>query len=79
MIGGIIGLGEGLIECVNNNDYRAGRHKPNQKIVIGTDDDIAAAIYGSRKTEKLHARLQAFASRTARVTRLAINGILNPL
>jgi len=79
MIRVVIGLRESLIECVNNDNYRAGSHKPNQKIVIGTDDDIAAAVYGPRKAEKLHARLQAFASRTARVTRLAINGILNPL
>jgi hypothetical protein len=42
----IIGLREGLIECVSDDNYRSGSHKPNQKIVIGTDDDIAAAVYG---------------------------------
>jgi hypothetical protein len=38
--------GESLIERVNDDGYRSGGHKPNQKIVIGTDDSIAAAVYG---------------------------------
>jgi hypothetical protein len=42
----VIGLRESLIECVSDDDYRSGSHKPNQKIIIGTDNDIAAAVYG---------------------------------
>ncbi len=57
----------------------ASPHEPLQQIKGRADDDLVT-VHGGRIPEKLHNDpLQAVALRTARVTRLAISGILNPL
>jgi hypothetical protein len=57
----------------------AGRHKPLQKVKGRTNNDLIA-VSGGRIPEELHTvPRQALALRTARVTRFAISGILNPL
>src|SRR5258706_3550634 len=73
----LVGGRDSLEDGVGDDDCDAGQREPGQEPVIRADQHVIAAVNGTGIAKQGHG--YALASRTARITRFSISGILNPL